>query len=71
MFEHNSCHHRYLELDENIPLITEDGMCVFISGGSNPNFTLCGHIDFPMDMRKVIDLRLREKRSNKQASNQL
>jgi hypothetical protein len=64
------CHHRYM-LSEDAFFVTEDGIKLFISGESNQNHHVCGHVDFPLESREINESIQKEKRLSSQASQQL
>lgn len=64
------CHHRNM-LSEDAFFVTEDGIELFIAGENNQNYHVCGHVDFPLEIRDINESIQKEKRFSSQASQQL
>lgn len=63
------CHHRYALSEESF-FITEDGMEVFIAGGNFQKCNVCGHVDFPLEMKEMTDSHQKDRRLSPQYSKQ-
>lgn len=71
MQEHSHCHHRFTEMNGPAVFQTEDGIEVNVSGGAFQKCTTCGHIDFPIDTREVIESSLKETKRNPHGTKQI
>ncbi|MFE8699523.1 hypothetical protein ACFYKX_02675 [Cytobacillus sp. FJAT-54145] len=70
MQEHSRCHHR-LNSEENVAFTTEDGIEVYVAGAAFEKCVTCGHVDFPLESKEMIDSSLKEKRSYPNSPRQL
>ncbi|EIJ78176.1 hypothetical protein PB1_11469 [Bacillus methanolicus PB1] len=65
MIEVKNCKHLFSNSNENYVFTTDDGIEVFVTGAAYQKCMSCGHAEFPLETKELIESSLKEKRISK------
>ncbi|UQD52094.1 hypothetical protein C0971_08770 [Bacillus methanolicus] len=65
MIEVKNCQHLFFDSNENYVFTTDDGIEVFVTGAAYQKCMSCGHAEFPLETKELIQSSLKEKRISK------
>jgi hypothetical protein len=65
MIEMKNCQHLFSDCNENYAFTTDDGIEVFVSGAAYQTCMSCGHTEFPLETKELIESSLKEIRISK------